>query len=442
MRRQLYRLVLINLAIFLVTIVALVLARQFIDPRNTLVENVRMKLAHSLELDDPAALDEQLQRMRRRADARLSVYTPEGVLLATAVEPPLPMEVPDQGLFGGYVDVRDDQGRVLARVVMDPSLDDLVRQLSRSLLLLSLLVCGIALLIVIWATRRASAPLETLVHTARRLGSGELDARAGLERDDEIGEVGRAFDEMAARLSLLVRSQRELLTNVSHEFRTPLARMRVVSEMLADGDDVRELLPELDTDIAELERLVEGVLESATLDLRTAAPREREDAGQTIDARELVERVAARLAFAHPERPVELDLELDPPASVEVDLDRLLRAFDNLTDNAHRYSPTDQPITLTARVDRQRRRLLVEVIDHGVGIAAQDLPLIFEPFFRADRSRTRHTGGLGLGLATSNKIIEAEHGTLHVESTVGEGSRFCVELPLACDGHPPTDHSP
>lgn len=431
MRRQLYRLVLVNLAIFLVTLLVIMLARQFIDPEHTPIEKVRTKLAHSLELDDRAALVAQLRRMGERADARLSVYAPDGELLATAVEPPLPMELPDQGMFGGYVDVTDDDGRVIGRVVMDPSLDGVVRQVSGDLLLVIVVACGLALLVVVWATRRVSAPLEVLVDTARRLGTGDLDARAGLERSDEIGEVGRAFDEMAACLGLLVRSQRELLTNVSHEFRTPLARMRVVSEMLADGDDVRELLPELDTDIAELERLIETVLESATLDLQAAAPHERTDACRVVDDRELVNRVAARLALAHPERRVELEPGTDELASIQVDLDALLRAFDNLTENAHRYSAIEEPITIAARVDQQRGRLLVEVGDRGIGIAADDLPLIFEPFFRADRSRARHTGGLGIGLSTAQRIVEAEGGALRVESTVGQGSVFCVELPLA-----------
>lgn len=429
MRRLLYRFVLLNIAIFLVTMVGVLVARQFIDPENRPYHQVRSVLAESLEIHDPAALEAQLDRLRARSDARLSVYSQDGELIASSIDPPLPVDARDIGVFGGYVDMLDEHGKVRARVVTSPPIGWFLRKVASDLLLVTLLVCGFALPVVIWGTRRVSAPLETLVEAARRLGRGELDTRADLERDDEIGEVGDAFDEMAARLGLLVRSQRELLTNVSHEFRTPLARMRVVSEMLAGGDDVRELLPELDTDIAELERLVEGVLESASLDLRAAAPK-RPRPVQTLAAGELVERIAARFGLAHPERELELDLELGVELpDVRIDLDAVLRAFDNLLANANAYSPADAEIRVRAHAESNE--LIVEVIDRGLGIADRDLPLIFTPFFRADRSRARHTGGLGLGLANCQKIVEAEGGAIEVQSRVGEGSCFAVRLPAA-----------
>ena len=366
MRSLLYRLILLNLAIFVVTMVVILLARQFIDPDNTPYQQIRVTVAHSLELEDPAALTAQVDRLGRTVDARLSVYSPEGELLASSVEPPLAMRESDLGMFGGYVDIESEGGEVQARVVMAPSLDSFARQLSRDLLIVCFVVCLLALLVVIWATRRVSAPLETLVDAARRFGRGELDARAALEREDEIGEVGQAFDEMAARLSLLMRSQRELLANVSHEFRTPLARMRVVSEMLAEGDDVRELLPELDTDIGELERLVEGVLESAALDLRAASPAALEASGasgsrtaaiQELGADELLERVGARFALAHAERELRLELPDEGLPRLRVELDALLRGFDNLLENAHRYSPADEAIVVRgARRGRAPRR--------------------------------------------------------------------------------------
>lgn len=274
-------------------------------------------------------------------------------------------------------------------------------------------------------------PLDRLAATARALGAGHLEARTGISRRDELGTVARAFDEMANQVTKLMRSQTELVANVAHELRTPLARIRVALDLADDGDAAmaRASLSEITEDLSELERLVEDILASARMELAA----HRAPSGDPplhrapVDLGQLVGGCAERLRHRHPGREVELELAEELP-EVEGDASLLRRALDNLLDNARKYSPPESVVRLRAAVGEGA--VAVEVLDSGDGIAPEDLALLFTPFFRADRSRTRATGGVGLGLTLARRIVEAHGGTLRAESTVGVGTTLILSLPL------------
>ncbi|AKT44101.1 HAMP domain-containing sensor histidine kinase [Chondromyces crocatus] len=293
---------------------------------------------------------------------------------------------------------------------------------------LVLVVVGVASLLT---ARSLARPLARLSQAVRALGAGQLEARVGLARTDEIGEVAAAFDEMADRLTALLRAERELLANVSHELRTPLARIRVALDLASEGDAkvARQSLGEITEDLAELERLISDVLTAARLDLAhdsgaSGIPPLRHE---RLEVGDLLERAATRFRSAHRDRP--LLVELAPELGfVDGDPVLLRRVIDNLLENAHKYTTRpDAPITL--RATRAAAEILIEVCDQGIGIAAEDMPKIFRPFFRTDRSRTRATGGLGLGLALARRIVEAHHGTIALDSELGKGTRASVRLP-------------
>ena len=277
--------------------------------------------------------------------------------------------------------------------------------------------------------RQITSPLERLTRSVERFGDGDLTARSGLDRQDEVGRLARAFDAMAGRIERLVRSEKEFLANVSHELRTPLARVRVALELAAEGDEAkaRASLREIAVDLEELERLVGDVLAAARLDL--AGGRAGLEVGAlrrvAVRAAEIVDQSVARFRSLHPGRILQVNVEGDLPV-LEADPALLRRALDNLLDNACAYSETDQPVVLAAR--EEEGRLLLEVRDSGMGIAAEDQPKLFTPFFRADRSRARHTGGVGLGLALAKGIVEAHGGAIEVESALGRGTTFRVRV--------------
>ncbi|HEY3355724.1 MAG TPA: HAMP domain-containing sensor histidine kinase [Polyangia bacterium] len=392
--------------------------------------------------EKPATLARVTRRIQQELQATVTVYRADGSLLASTVDPPLaPLgreelarlaaeEAFSLGSRGRTIaaGVRRD-GRLVAYGVFIPHRAS--APLRDAAVDLAIILLGVAILSVL-AARALTRPLGRLAAAVQALGAGHLDARVGLDRRDEFGQVGHAFDRMADRIAQLLRSQKELLANVSHELRTPLSRIKVALDLAAEGDAAlaRESLGEIAEDLAELERLVDDILTAARFDLAAskagggAPPLRREP----VDARALVGKAAGRVPGAHPGRALELAIDGALPA-LEADPALLRRVIVNLLDNAHKYSDPGTAITLRAHgVDG---RFVVEVIDHGIGIHPDDLPRVFEPFFRADRSRTRATGGVGLGLALARGIVESHGGTIDIDSRLGEGTTVRVTVPVA-----------
>jgi two-component system, OmpR family, sensor kinase len=298
-----------------------------------------------------------------------------------------------------------------------------------------LIVLGVgAFLTARWIAR----PLSHLSRMATSLGQGDLGVRSELERNDELGDVARAFDEMAERIQRLLQTEKELLANVAHELRTPLSRIRVALEIAAEGDAeaARASLAEIAVDLAELEALINDVLTAARFELGDGGAT---SAGfalhlQEVAPQTIAERSAELFRRRHPARPFAKHFA-DDSRAIEADPVLLRRVLDNLLENAHKYSPeADSEISLS--VAERAGRACFEVRDHGMGISDDDLPLVFTAFFRADRSRSRGTGGVGLGLTLAKRIVEAHGGSIEVESVVGRGSTFRAWLPL-CPSLPP-----
>jgi two-component system OmpR family sensor kinase len=287
-------------------------------------------------------------------------------------------------------------------------------------------------------------PLTKLSRAAAALGEGDLGVRVDLRRADELGDVGRSFDQMASRIQQLLKTERELLANVSHELRTPLARIRVALGLVERASDEERVgsLAEINEDLSEIEGLVNDIITSTRLQI--------EDAGRGKESREtsstkgsggfalhleavapatLCDRSAERFRAHHPKRL--LDVRVDPglPA-VRVDAVLLRRALDNALDNAHKYSPDPKtPVGLRARADDDDF-IVFEVSDQGIGIPPEDRARIFEPFFRSDRSRSRDAGGVGLGLTLAKRIVEAHGGTIDAATPLeGLGTTLRIAVP-------------
>jgi signal transduction histidine kinase len=226
-----------------------------------------------------------------------------------------------------------------------------------------------------------------------------------------------------------MRAQQELLANVSHELRTPLARIRVALDLL-DVDDPQSApeLRQIAADLEELEKLFAGIMMTARLDLGAGRGRAASLPIQRkrLEARSVLDAAVARFRDRHPGRELEVCFE---DALPEIDADPVLlrRVMDNLLDNARKYSEADSVVTLRAR--SERGRLVVEVQDRGIGIARDDLDKLFRPFFRTDQSRNRATGGMGLGLTLSRRIIEAHGGEIQLESERGKGTLVRLWVP-------------
>ncbi|MDB4972747.1 MAG: hypothetical protein JWN48_1088 [Myxococcaceae bacterium] len=414
------------------------------DPHGGFVNEARyitFKVAQ--QSDAPGALERELGLVRQHAGAKLSLYDSNGRLKASNVQPALPpLSRPqyDSLLAQGELHLR--RGPPLLALLLDrkdpargyamyrpprppaPPTSPLMGTLA-----VALIGAGVASAVL---ARSFVAPLSLLAATARKLGAGDLTARVHSSRRDEFGQLADAFDDMADRLTLVLRSQQELLANVSHELRTPLARIRVALDLASEGDasTAQESLGEIAQDLGELERLVADVLQTAKLDLaagRAGAllPLSR---SEPIDVATLLESVATRFRASQPGRELTL---LSAPSLPAVTGDPLLlrRALDNLVDNARAYSDAGSPILL--KTESVGGSIVLSVVDRGIGIAASDLPNIAQPFFRTDPSRARRTGGLGLGLSLSRRIVEAHGGKLEIASELDRGTTIRITLPVA-----------
>ena len=287
---------------------------------------------------------------------------------------------------------------------------------------------GVSLLLGVPLTRAALRPLDRLVATAERISSGDLAARSRLPHGgDEIGRLAAAFDHMLGRVETSFRTQRQFVADAAHELRTPLTAISGLVELLllgADNEDRRtrrRTLTTVDKDLRRLTRLVNDLLTLSRHHLSVSTePR-------PLDLAALVADIHAETAALAPEREVTLD-GASGPLVVLGDADRLRQVLLNLADNARRYTPPGGRIGF--RLRREGSVACVEVEDTGPGIMPEDLPRIFERFYRGDRSRARVSGGAGLGLAIARAIAEAHGGLLTVASEPGAGAVFTLHLPL------------
>jgi signal transduction histidine kinase len=264
--------------------------------------------------------------------------------------------------------------------------------------------------------RRIMAPLRPLSQGVRQVGAGRLDHRVPVHCLDELGELASAFNWMAERLQHLIRSKDRMLLDVSHELRSPLTRMRVALEMSPSGP-LKESLAE---DIGEMDRMVTTILANARMQSGNLALDYR-----MVDLISFIRETIRPLEGQPPGVCL-----LDEPESIEVFLDpeKAKTALRNVIGNAIKYSgETSPPIAIRIRTGPDSN--IIEIQDEGIGIPEQDLPFVFEPFYRVDPSRSRESGGFGLGLSLCKAIMEAHHGSISIQSTVGKGTTVQLHFP-------------
>jgi signal transduction histidine kinase len=393
---------------------------QYLEPQAAWVQNSVDRLAQR----DPQQLTDRMNRLASRLHGKLTLFDTSGRMVrstSAALAPPSDHELAilrneKWALSWGRIVVRNDESTMIG--VYEP--DDVGRPWGFLLVMCAgvLVVVGAASL---WFSRRLVRPLGQLAQAARSFGIGNTAARAELHRDDELGDVGRAFDDMADRTAGVLIAQRQLMADVSHELRTPLARIRVALELAAeDPIAAKDLLSDIGTDLDEIDQLIEDILTTARLDVDHGRINKKPT---RVD--ELASLAADRFASRHPGRVLERDIE---NAAIECDPLLLRRALDNLLDNAAKYSDPSTPIRLVAKP--RNGHACFEVVDQGIGMTAEELEKAFTPFWRADGSRTRRTGGVGLGLALARRIARAHGGDITLASRPAQGTTATLELPL------------
>lgn len=337
------------------------------------------------------------------------------------VVPHEPMDMPMMAAEEGFL------------VPQEPSVSRIVATLNRSLLWTGLAAGASGILLISLVSRRVLAPVRTLSSAARQLGRGDLSQRVAASGKDDVAQLGRTFNTMAEELEKAEQQRRSLMADVAHELRTPLSNIQGYLEAVKDGLLTPDA-PTIDTihqQVLYLNRLVE--------DLRLVALAETGALHVEMEPGPLDELLRHSVEAVRPRAETKgVALLLQTPSNlppVQMDWTRTSQVVANLLENAIRHTPEGGLITVEAVVEGSRAS--VSVADTGDGIEPEELTHVFERFYRVDPSRTRATGGAGLGLTIARQLVEAQGGTIHVESTPGQGTRFTFHLSVAGRGSSP-----
>ncbi len=298
-------------------------------------------------------------------------------------------------------------------------------RLGQSILYAGLLAGLVAIGLGLLLTRSVLRPLRAVEEGARRIAQGDLSQRVDVDTPDEIGSLARQFNAMAATLERQEDLRKAMMADVAHELRTPLAVIRAQVEALQDG--VFPLTPEnvapIHDQVMLLGRLVNDLRELALAEAGQL-PLERAEIDPALAARRVAASLAARAADAG------VDLRVDAPsgaAPLWADGQRVEQILSNLLANAIRYTPAGGTVTL--RLADSGDQVAYSVEDTGTGITPEDLPHVFDRFYRADASRSRSEGTTGLGLSIARQLAASHGGDITVTSEVGVGTAFTVTLP-------------
>ena len=304
---------------------------------------------------------------------------------------------------------------------------------ERTMFLVLLIACplliALALLVGYSITRRAFLPIEEIRRTAETIGAGgDLSARISTERTQgEIRQLAETFNEMFERLETSFEHERQFTSDASHELRTPVAVITSQAEyaLLPDAttEEQREGLEVILEQAGKMSALISQLLLLARADNGT-----QQLSMAPTDLSLLAEEAAEQCRGSALQRQIRLELEIQPDVIVEGDPESLSRALRNLLENAIQYGRTGGFVKLN--LGMEENSAVCSVQDDGIGISAEDLPRIWQRFYRADPSRNPSGSNTGLGLALVKWIVEAHHGSIHAESAPGQGSRFTFRLPL------------
>lgn len=307
---------------------------------------------------------------------------------------------------------------------------DYLSGLNNSLWLGGLGAALVALALGVLSARRISRPVRRLVEASSRIATGDLSQRVEVASRDELGQLAVSFNTMAENLERNEEARRHLMADIAHELRTPLTVLRGNLEGMLDGlipmnkDSVATLQQETQL----LSRLVSDLQEISLAEAgRLELHRSRTDLAAL--ARQSCEKMAPQ---AH-EKGIAMNMTATQGVPViEIDVDRINQVMANLLSNALRHTPSGGQIGVSVEQEREEPglRLKVSVSNTGPGISREDLPYVFDRFYRADRSRARATGGTGLGLAIVKQLVEAHGGRVWVESQPGHGATFRFTLPV------------
>ena len=311
-----------------------------------------------------------------------------------------------------FIELTHESGRFIFGLDKSFDLDPERKRLVIILLSLLTLILAGAFLSIRWILK----PVRWLNDGVRQVSQGNLNHRVPIKRSDELRDLAAAFNDMTERIRDMLHTKEQLLLDVSHELRSPLTRVKVALEFLPDG----QAKDSIGGDIAEMEKMINNILDTARMHhLHGKLKTERVNLADLL----------TDLLSGYKDQPpgVQAD-DIATGTTIRVDPEQIKTVLKNILTNAVKFSDSDSdPIRIT--VKRRPPHVVVQIVDNGIGISPDELPFIFEPFYRVDKSRTKDTGGFGLGLSLCKTIIEAHGGRIEIDSAPDVGTTVTLFFP-------------
>lgn len=274
-----------------------------------------------------------------------------------------------------------------------------------------------------WLARSIAKPLRVLQEASNKLSNGDFSTRTADaigNRKDELGQFAKAFDQMSIKIEALMNNQKQLFRDISHEIRTPLTRQKLALELAKSSHDPLVFLDKIERQNEHIENLIHKLLTLMKAEETSITQFEE------IKLNQLIDHIVAEAELNLEDKRISLITNIEPDLTISGNNALLTMAFENIILNAIKYSPEGGQINIVGRSSNQL--LNVSVLDQGPGIPDQDLEHILKPFYRADQSRNKGTGGFGLGLAIAQKIFMQHSGQLTLTNKVPHGLEVSVEF--------------
>lgn len=303
-------------------------------------------------------------------------------------------------------------------------------EIRKKLFLITIFTCAIIFVLAFFIANLIMEPLKKILAVLEKISAGQLDQRIEIKNKNEFAQLASSFNKMTNKLAQIENTREEFVSNVSHELKTPLSAIKVLTESMLNEKDIpldiyQEFLSDINSEIDRMTNIVNDLLTLVKLD-KKRFPLNISD----TNLNNMLENIIKRLTPLADKKNIELEFTCNKNIMLQADEMKLSLAISNLIDNGIKYTPSGGKVKIN--IDSDENFAYITVQDNGIGINESEQEKIFERFYRIDKTRDRETGGTGLGLSITNSTIIMHNGNIKLTSDEGLGTTFVITIPLKC----------
>ncbi|WP_255249809.1 sensor histidine kinase [Bacillus sp. FJAT-45066] len=305
------------------------------------------------------------------------------------------------------------------------TIQGIISKLNHHFLIAAIVITFFMLITIFFLVNVLTKPLNSMKMATEKISKGDFSVTLPVSTKDEVGDLASSIQTLANDLNYLKKERNEFLASISHELRTPLTYIKGYADIAKRKDTTEEerieYLSIIHEEAGKVHHLLEELFDLAKLDQNMFTINK-----ETTDLQLLLEGIFQKVMPVFLNKNITLELKCENPWKVNIDPKRIEQVLVNLLDNALKYS--ESGTTTTVVVKKENKNIFIMITDQGIGIPNEDLPYIFNRFYRVEKSRSRLTGGVGLGLSIVKELVEAHHGDISVRSKLDEGTTFTIRL--------------